>query len=116
MLKTILVVDDEDDVREIAESMIDALGYLVISAANGLTALRLFDEKRIDAILTDIRMPEMDGFQLAAAVRKRNPSTPIVYVSGLAGVSPDHGHGREFLRKPYRMADLEAVLKRVLPT
>ena len=115
MAKTVLLVDDDDDVREIAELMIADLGYDVIAAADGIAALSLAATRPLDALVTDIRMPGMDGYQLAGKVRALQPGIPVICITGYTALGGDQGNCSVLLRKPFRPADLESVLRRLCP-
>jgi hypothetical protein len=82
----ILVVDDEAAVREVARQTLKEFGYRVITAAHGAEALRIFQERRqeIQAVLTDMMMPEMDGSTLVAALRVLDPAVRIVGITGMS--------------------------------
>jgi two-component system cell cycle sensor histidine kinase/response regulator CckA len=114
---TVLVVEDEDALRAAIRRLLQREGYHVIEAQNGATALQLLEDastNRVDLVLTDLRMPVMDGRQLAAALVRRRPNLPIVFMSGfttqlmdLRLVSPDLA----FLAKPFRDGDLLAAIR-----
>ncbi|SOC48067.1 PAS domain S-box-containing protein [Rhizobium subbaraonis] len=106
----ILVVEDDDRVRHVAMTRLKSLGYSVLEAANGQTALELLDRERgVDLLFTDMVMPGMSGAELVLEVRRRWPLLPVLFTSGYA--EPDAlrnvGVGREeWLTKPYSTADL----------
>jgi CheY-like chemotaxis protein len=114
---TVLVVEDEDALRAAIRRLLQNQGYTVLEAQNGAVALQLLD--RVDVgpialVLTDLRMPVMDGRQLAAALARRHPSLPIVFMSGFTAqlmdlrlVSPH----LVFLAKPFSNEDLLATLR-----
>lgn len=114
---TVLVVDDEDALRAAIRRLLESQGYQVIEAPNGATALQLLENKpapEVSLVLTDLRMPVMDGRQLAAALARRHPSLPIVFMSGFTAqlmdlrlVSPHLA----FLPKPFRDHDLLATVR-----
>jgi two-component system cell cycle sensor histidine kinase/response regulator CckA len=114
---TVLVVEDEDALRAGISRLLQGQGYQVLEAANGATALQLLEGPAADNIalvLTDLRMPVMDGRQLAAALARRRPSLPIVFMSGFTAqlmdlrlVSPHLA----FLAKPFRNDDLLAAVR-----
>ena len=116
MSKVILVAEDDDDVREFAEMLIGHLGYDVVSAPDGVAALQVIEERSVDALLTDIRMPRMDGYELAARAHKLRPEMPIVCVTGFSHLSADGRHCQVFLRKPFAPRQLEEVLKQLVPS
>jgi two-component system, cell cycle sensor histidine kinase and response regulator CckA len=117
---TVLVVEDEDLLRAGIRRLLQNEGYDVLEAADGAIALELLDGKaadRVALVLTDLRMPVMDGRQLAAALARRRPSLPIVFMSGFTAqlmdlrlVSP----GLAFLAKPFRNEDLLAAVRKQL--
>jgi len=109
---TILFAEDEEIVRELGVTVLEDLGYCVLAAENGRAALDLLDaapELKIDLLLTDIMMPEMDGRELAAAVRRRYPSTAILFCSFYAQDANFYNTlpaGSALLSKPYTMSSL----------
>jgi two-component system, cell cycle sensor histidine kinase and response regulator CckA len=114
---TVLVVEDEDAIRIAIRRLLLREGYKVIEAPDGARALELLDDStshEVALVLTDLRMPVMDGRQLAAALARKRPSLPIVFMSGfttqlmdLRLVSPHLA----FLAKPFRDADLLATVR-----
>lgn len=83
---TILVVEDELYVRESLTAYLDDLGYRVIAAENGRIGLELFRSQHPDIVMTDLRMPVMDGFALVETIAAESGFTPIVVVSGVGAV------------------------------
>lgn len=113
----ILVVEDEDDVRQSAIIAIEQFGCVAIEARTSAEALCLLEERHdIDLLFTDVRMPgEMNGVELAFTVRSRWPAIAIIIVSGffdLRGSSIPTG--TSFLAKPYRFAELKALVDQQL--
>jgi CheY-like chemotaxis protein len=80
---TILVVDDDDAMRELMSRMLQRAGFTAVTAVNGRDALERFHERHIDAVVTDMVMPEMDGLELIRALRAARPGLPIIAVSGV---------------------------------
>jgi PAS domain S-box-containing protein len=114
----ILVVEDNEDVRELAETMLESAGYAVVSAPSGEQALNLLDEGgEIDLVFTDVMMPGgMNGLQLADQVRARRPGTPILVTTGYMDELPNaRGQRLDILGKPYRQEDLLARVRAILP-
>ena len=104
--KTVLVVDDDREVREVALAVLAAAGYRVIAATSGDDAYRLLlarSDMRIDVLFTDVAMPgRFDGVDLARAARLLRPGLPVLYATGL----PNPVLREPVLRKPYRAAEL----------
>ena len=80
--KSILVVDDDSDIRYLLSLRLVSAGYRVYGAANGWEALEQMEKHSIDVILTDSHMPEMNGFGLLSICRVKWPRTPVVFFSG----------------------------------
>jgi signal transduction histidine kinase len=111
----ILVVDDDPDVRLMTVSMLEELGHRVIEAPGGPDALRLLESCAApDLIVLDYAMPEMNGAELAAELRKREVSSPIIFATGFADRDAIQRvlKGEPFiLRKPFDMASLAAMVR-----
>jgi CheY-like chemotaxis protein len=78
----ILVVEDDVRVRETFTRALQLAGYEVVEAADGRAALQLWARSAVDLVVTDIYLPEMDGYELIRAIRKDRPAVPVVVVSG----------------------------------
>jgi CheY-like chemotaxis protein len=84
----ILLVDDEDMVRETLALSLEAHGYAVIAAAGGLEALTILEsDKEVDLMVTDLSMPGIDGLALIRKGRARHPSLPVILLTGYAGAA-----------------------------
>jgi CheY-like chemotaxis protein len=114
---TILVVDDQEDVREVAAGQLEALGYRVVQATSGETALDLLKGRAgVDLLMADYAMPGMSGTELARSALASRPDLPVLLVTGYADTTPMEGevpHAR-LLKKPYRMAELSAAIDDLL--
>jgi len=113
----ILLVDDEPDIREVLGISLADLGYEVLSAENGVEALRVFRESEPPVVLTDIKMPGMDGIELLRNIKIENPETEVVMITGhgdmdLAIKSLKY-EASDFITKPINVDVLEIALKRV---
>jgi signal transduction histidine kinase/ActR/RegA family two-component response regulator len=117
---TVLLVDDDKVVRKLAETVLQRLGFTVLSAASGHEAVDVFKKHRdsIKCLLTDLSMPGMDGWETLKALRKIRPHLPAILSSGYDENQVMAGDHRErpqaFLPKPYTMANLKEVLRQVL--
>lgn len=83
----ILVVDDEDDMRDVLADVLRMHGYTVTTAADGHTALEQAQRRRFDLVITDLRMPGMDGVETMAALKSLYPTIRVIVATGLANVS-----------------------------
>jgi CheY-like chemotaxis protein len=111
--RTILVVDDNRDMVDSIGKVLELLGYSAIPAYSAREACDLLDEApNIDLVLSDVRMPEMDGFDLLRVLRHRFRSLPIILMSGLA-VTPDDivPSGAAILQKPIDMRELQRLVE-----
>ncbi|MFC1556304.1 response regulator, partial [candidate division KSB1 bacterium] len=117
---TILLVDDEEDVRNLGSDILGKLGYTVILANDGVEALELYNEKRneIDLILLDIIMPRLAGKETFAELMKLNSDVKIVLISGYSQdgkameILNDGAIG--FIQKPFSMTDVSEMLSSIL--
>ena len=92
-------------------------GYDCQTAVNGASGLARFDEGGWDLVLTDIDMPDMNGWEVAEAIRRRSPSIPIVLITGLMGpevMRRARERGLPVVPKPFRMETLRAAVVAVL--
>jgi two-component system, OmpR family, response regulator MprA len=78
-MNTILFVDDNRNIREFCRRELEAEGYRVALAADGAEALRAVRERTLDAIILDLRMPAMDGFEVIEQIREYAPSVPVIF-------------------------------------
>jgi len=118
--ETVLVVEDERQVRNLLSSQLAAEGYTVLAAADGREALFLGESHsgQIDVLLSDVVMPQMGGPELARAFLTRHPETRVVFMSGYADEAVTrHGELEQaaaFVQKPWRLPELAGILRRVL--
>lgn len=87
MVTTILLVDDEEVLRESISDFLEDRDFKVITAENGYRALELFEERQPTLVLSDLRMPEMDGLELLQKIVEISPETPFIVVSGTGRIS-----------------------------
>ena len=104
----ILVVDDDSEVLEITAELVRSLGYRTVTASDAFEALDLLrKDDDIEAMLSDVRMPGMDGEKLALAAQTIRPDLQIILTSGANWPRRNF----VFLAKPYRVRDLEQALQ-----
>lgn len=114
---TVLVVDDDPDVRAFLKDSLDSLGYEPIVADDGAAALRTLERVIPDVLILDFAMPGMNGAEVARQARERLPELPIIFASGYsesAAVSSVQGERSRILHKPFRVADLQAAIAELL--
>jgi PAS domain S-box-containing protein len=112
----VLVVEDEAEVRKVAQSLLRSLGYRTLAVADAEAALReLAREPGIAVLFSDVMLgPGMDGRALADEVRRRRPEVAVLLASGYEQTADAGGGAHELLRKPYRREQLAAALDKVL--
>jgi CheY-like chemotaxis protein len=111
---TILLVEDEDGVRRIADRLLSRSGFRVIEARNGDEALLRFADASVDLVLSDVVMPGMSGPELAAHLRRSHPGLPIVLMSGYSDRQGTWYDGTAVLSKPFTADALLAKLDEAL--
>ncbi len=118
--RTVLVVEDEDIIRVLAEKFLADAGYKVLAADSGTAGVRASDEFAgpIDLLVTDLMMPGMTGWEVARVLRAKRPELRVLFMTGFAGgdhaeetpiIPPD-----ELLAKPFRFPDFIAIVQRLL--
>jgi two-component system cell cycle sensor histidine kinase/response regulator CckA len=120
-IQTVLVVDDEDGIRNLIRTLFRLEGYEVLSCASGMEALDLLGARggRVHLLVTDINLdPLMDGTELADSLRALQPSIKVLYISGMeemerygAEVASGRAH---FLMKPFKAKDITAKAREIL--
>ena len=117
--RRVLVVEDDENVRELVIAVLERFGYAAIAAESGPAALTLLNSGTVvDVVLSDVLMPDgMSGFQLAREIRRRLPRLAIVLTSGMtafSGAGEEAMHDLPILRKPYRCDDLSQAIEAAL--
>lgn len=117
-LHKVLVVDDDPVVHKSFDKVLSGKGYAVITAANGDEALRKLTEEKYDVVYTDIRMPGMDGLEVAEQVREQMPWTPVVIITGY-GTDAAEARAKaagvaNFLHKPLTPEMIEGSARQIL--
>ena len=119
--ETVLLVEDEDPVREFTVHLLREAGYTVLEARNGADALRVLEEqanRKIDVMVTDVIMPKMGGKELADQIKRLRPDTRILFISGYTGDALDNSgvlqSGAAFLEKPFSATRLTQKIREVV--
>ena len=114
---TVMIVDDEPMIRNLVASALTVSGCNVVKAGSPGDAIGMMDQHpELDLLVTDLMMPEIGGCELAARMRKKQPSLKVLFISGFAPVNvvTDLSQGTEFLQKPFRVKDLTERVGRML--
>lgn len=116
--ETILIVDDEPSLTKLVSEILTNQGYSTLVAENGQHALDILDTEAVDLLLSDVIMPEMDGYQLATVVQKKYPSIKIQLASGFSDdrhiEMVDKSLHKEILHKPYHSKTLLIKIRELL--
>ncbi len=112
--RTVLVVDDDPMLRDLLVQTLTAIGHESVAASDGFEALEQLKQRTFDVVISDIKMPNMDGIQLLKEIRAAHESMPVLFISGFATsemiqiAQPDG-----FLTKPFRIHQVEDLIARV---
>ena len=113
----VLIVDDQDYVRELLRDILDSLGHQVVEAEDGFQSLELFEKETFDAVFTDVGMPGMSGWELARLIRERNSQIPLAILTGWGeAVSSNEQETAEvnwIVAKPFTVERIAEILKEV---
>ncbi len=116
--RQILVIDDSKPIRDVLSKMLSFIGYEVVVASSGSEGLDLFSKNSIGLVLTDLHMPDIDGWTLAFHIKDKSPTTPVVLITGseeesimekLSGSCVD-----SVMFKPVRLQKIEKTVQRLL--
>jgi PAS domain S-box-containing protein len=113
--KTVLVVEDEDEVRDLVVKALQTCGYAVMTASNGVEGLKLArsHDGPIDLLLTDVVMPKMNGPELAQSVRQLQPDIKLMFMSGYPDSVADVLPGVPMVRKPFTLKVLAQAVEQI---
>ena len=116
--ETVLLVDDKAELRDLLEDILSRNGYTVLTAESGLKALEILETTAVDLLLSDVIMPDMDGYALAAQVKERYPFIKVQLTSGYAEMDHvskvDEELQRKILTKPYSLESLLRCIREFL--
>jgi DNA-binding response OmpR family regulator len=116
----ILIIDDEQGIRDLLDTLLRRKGYDVVLAESGWKGLEYFRRERPDVIVLDLKMPEMDGLTVLRQIRSLDPKTPVIILTG-AGTAETEQRVRalgvtEYVEKEFSLHRLGDALKRLLTT
>jgi DNA-binding NtrC family response regulator len=111
----VLIVDDDPQILRLVQRMLGGREVKVLSAPRAMDALKICESERVDLLISDVSMPEMDGNRLADRVLKLRPETAVLLISGVKDSSTVKNGRVRFLKKPFFPADLIKLLREMLP-
>ncbi len=116
--KSILIVEDNPNMSSLLEEMLDVFDYKSVRVASGLEALTKLENEKFAMVITDLKMPSMNGLELLKNIKEKNQEMPVVLISGysIKEISSDPNHPKPdgFLSKPFLMSDIEKLLNTLL--
>ncbi len=113
--RTVLIVDDDPQILRLVEKMLQHRNVNVLMAPRPTEALRVCEQKPIDVLISDMKMPEMDGIKLADRVLRMYPEASVLLISGAFAEAPPAARRIRFLPKPFFPSDLIRHLQEMLP-
>lgn len=116
-IETILIVEDDDEFRQILMGILPAMGYKPTEAADGETALNILAEQQFDAVISDYMLPKMTGAELMRKIKVDSPETIVIMITGYAPSVDGHefGDADGYLMKPFRFDEIDKLLKKLPP-
>ena len=120
---SILVIDDDPDMRQVLSDFLQRSGYRVVEAANGQEGIFAAESEPIDAVILDKEMPGMSGLDVLSFFRRLRPRLPIIFITAFGGRDDEDESRRRgawlYLEKPFRVATVveavQSVLERAAP-
>jgi len=116
--KTVLLIDDDESLRRVVEYNLHEEGYRVLTAVDGTSGLQAFRADAVDLVLTDVRMPEMDGLELLARVKAMQPDLPVIMLTAHgtidSAVEAMKLGAFDYLTKPFNREQLKAAVRKAL--
>ena len=111
--KVILVVDDEEDILELLSVILHDEGHRVLTASNGVEALGILADEKIDLVITDIRMPQMNGIELLTELNHKGQHPPVVFISGYSDISPEEAYALGVARFIFKPFEVKTIIQNV---
>jgi DNA-binding NtrC family response regulator len=116
----VLVVDDRPEITELIAEDLSDRGYDSLAETSARAAMRILHNERIDVLVTDVRMPEMDGLELLRRSRELDPTRPVILMTAFealdAAIEASELGACHYLRKPFRLDVLARLLREVIPS
>nr|WP_291315459.1 response regulator [Desulfuromonas sp.] len=114
--RAVLVIDDDDSLRRVIEFTLEEAGHAVLTAADGETGLRLFEENRPAVVLTDIQMPGLSGYEVLERIKADRPDTVVVVITAFGtveqAVEAMKKGAFDYLTKPFGREELRLVVEK----
>ena len=115
---SILVIDDDPEIRSSVGMFLQARGHMVYEAADGLVGMKVLRREAVDIVITDVKMPGMDGFEVLRKVKRLSPDTEVIVITAFNEIEYAFRAMRDgafdFFTKPFRVEELNASLQRTV--
>lgn len=113
----VLLVDDEEDIIEVIQDRLEAYGFTVVTAGNGLEALKKLSMEKFDGVFLDVKMPEMGGIEALEEIRKKDRKIPVIIITSSstreAAIEAMAKGANEYVLKPFEWEELKAKIEKV---
>jgi CheY-like chemotaxis protein len=113
----VLLVDDEEDIIEVIQDRLEAYGFTVVTAGNGLEALKKLSMEKFDGVFLDVKMPEMGGIEALEEIRKKDKKIPIIIITSSstreAAIEAMAKGASEYVLKPFEWEELKTKIEKV---
>jgi DNA-binding NtrC family response regulator len=117
-MSNILIVDDEQSYRQLLKLVFDGEGHSIRTAANGLEAIKLLQDSPADVVISDVRMPDMDGIEMLRNLRETLPDLGVIFMTAFASVETAREAFKlgadDFIQKPFDVEELKLLVKKTL--
>lgn len=118
LAKSILIVDDDEDIQKLVSRFLQSEGYTVSTSADGIEALLMLGKKKFDLILSDINMPNLDGFKLVEMLNQKGIAVPVVFITSRLEVKDEERGLKlgavDYIKKPIKKDLLLLRIQKVL--
>jgi DNA-binding response OmpR family regulator len=113
----VLLVDDEEDILEVIQDRLEAYGFTVVTAGNGVEALKKLSLEKFDGMFLDVKMPHMGGIEALEEIRKNDKKIPIIIITSSstreAAIEAMAKGANEYVLKPFEWEELKAKIEKV---
>src|SRR5829696_3887944 len=117
-MSNILIVDDEQSYRQLLSLVFEGDGHSIRTASNGREALALLQEDAADVIISDVKMPDMDGIEMLRSVRETHPDLGVILMTAFASVETAREAFKlgadDFIQKPFDVEELKLIVRKTL--
>src|SRR5208337_4084174 len=118
MMERVLIVDDEEQMRELLAKVLEKNGYQVMTAGDGGQALTLLEKEPMDLVVTDVRMPGLDGMEALKAIKELNPEIVVIIMTAFGSIDQAVQAVKEgaydYINKPFKIDEMLLTIKKAL--